>query len=355
MDFAPGRSAADPALETLLLPFADGQLAWPEQGCVLFLQARTGAMLPAHARQWTCEQGFRPLADRLRNAGMTVVPEAEGGARYPMVLMLLPRQREQARALLARALDLAGPEGLVLASAANDEGARSAEADLRRLAGPVPSLSKNHCRVFWSPPGPRQLNASLQAEWRGADAPRAVVGGRFVSRPGVFAWDRIDTASAMLAECLPAELSGRGADLGAGYGFLSVCLLEHCPGIRSLDLFEADSRALALARVNVGAAARRIAPVALSFHWHDVAAGIPGGYDFIVSNPPFHQGKAGQPELGRSFIAAAAAALAPEGCLWLVANRHLPYEAELASRFIQVRTVRDEQGFKVIQASGARK
>lgn len=355
MDFAPGQSAADPALETLLLPFADRQLAWPEEGRVLFLQARTGAMLPAQARQWTCEQSFRPLADRLRDAGMTVAPEAEEGARYPMVLMLLPRQREQTRALLARALDLAGPEGLVLASAANDEGARSAEADLRRLAGSVRSLSKNHCRVFWSPPGPRQLNPSLLAEWRGADAPRAVVGGRFLSRPGVFAWDRIDTASAMLAECLPGELSGRGADLGAGYGFLSVRLLEHCPGIRSLDLFEADSRALALARVNVEAAAGRIAPVALGFHWHDVAAGIPGSYDFIVSNPPFHQGKAGQPDLGRAFIAAAAAALAPAGCLWLVANRHLPYEAELASRFASVRTVRDEQGFKVIRASGARK
>ena len=337
-----------------MLPFANGELAWPASGRVLFLNARPGASLPAQAGRWSCEQDFRPLADRLSSASMSV-EAARVDERHPLVLMLPSRQREQSRALLARAFDRAGAEGVVLASAANDEGARSAEADMRRLAGPLRSMAKNHCRVFWSLPGHRQLDGSLLEQWRAADAPRAVVDGRFVSRPGVFAWDRIDSASAMLADCLPRELSGRGADLGAGIGFLSLRLLEHCPGIRHLDLFEADARALALARVNVEAAVRPNVPVLLGFHWHDVATGIPGSYDFIVSNPPFHQGKAGQPQLGRAFIAAAADALAPEGSLWLVANRHLPYEAELASRFTRVRTVRDEQGFKVIQASGARK
>lgn len=337
-----------------MLPFADRQLDWPADGRVLFLRARPGAALPADARQWRCEQDFRPLADSLRRAGMQVM-DAGGDASHLMVLMLLPRQREQARALLARAIDLAGAEGVVVASASNDEGARSAESDLRKLAGPVRTMSKNHCRVFWSLPGQRQVNAALLEQWRTLDAPRPVVDGRFLSRPGLFAWDRIDIASALLAECLPAGLAGRGADLGAGFGFLSVHLLEHCPGIGSLDVFEADARALALARTNVEAVAARRPPVRLSFHWHDVAAGVPGNYDFIVSNPPFHQGKAEQPDLGRAFIAAAAATLTAAGSLWLVANRHLPYEAELASRFGRVRTVRDEQGFKVIEASGAGK
>jgi 16S rRNA (guanine1207-N2)-methyltransferase len=354
LDVASGRSIADPALETLMLPFSDGQLSWPAGGRVMFLNGRAGSALPAHARHWVCQQDFRPDADRLRAAGMRVV-QAVDAAPHPMVLVLPPRQRAQSRALLARALELAGSDGVVLASAANDEGARSAEADLRQLAGPLCSMVKNHCRVFWSLPGQRQVDAILQQSWQDADAPRAIAGGRLLSRPGVFAWDRIDSASAMLADCLPAGLSGRGADFGAGVGYLSRRLLEHCPGITSLDLFEADWRALALARENVVAPAARQHSLALGFHWHDVASGVPGTFDFVVSNPPFHQGKAGQPELGRAFIAAAAAALQPTGCLWLVANRHLPYEAELARRFTRVRTVRDEHGFKVIEAGGARK
>ena len=90
----------------------------------------------------------------------------------------------------------------------------------------------------------------------------------------------------------------------------------------------------------------------LAFHWHDVTAGLPARYDVIVANPPFHaQGRADRPDIGRAFIAAAADALDPCGRLWLVANRHLPYEAVLDARFAEVRTVAQAQGFKVIAAT----
>ncbi|MCB7212868.1 methyltransferase, partial [Lactiplantibacillus plantarum] len=71
-----------------------------------------------------------------------------------------------------------------------------------------------------------QHDADLAKRWSALDAVRPIMGGRFLSRPGVFAWDRIDPASALLAEHLPADLAGRAADLGAGYGYLSRELLE---------------------------------------------------------------------------------------------------------------------------------
>jgi 16S rRNA (guanine1207-N2)-methyltransferase len=190
--------------------------------------------------------------------------------------------------------------------------------------------------------------------WRTLDAPRAIAepcvpGGSFLSRPGVFAWDRIDAASALLAEHLPGDLRGEVADLGAGWGYLGLQLLARCPGVAALDLYEADARALELARANLQATAVR-GP--LAFHWHDGAAGLPRRYDAIVSNPPFHaQGRDERPELGRAFIAAAAAALQPGGRLYLVANRHLPYEAVLDASFGSVRTLAQRDGFKVIEAT----
>ena len=78
---------------------------------------------------------------------------------------------------------------------------------------------------------------------------------------------------------------------------------------------------------------------------------MPEQYDFIVSNPPFHaQSRADRPDIGRRFIAAAAEALKPGGRLWLVANRHLPYEAVLDARFGKARIVTQRDGFKVIEA-----
>ena len=55
-------------------------------------------------------------------------------------------------------------------------------------------------------------------------------------------------------------------------------------------------------------------------------------------------------DIGRAFIAAAAAALVPGGRLWLVANRNLPYELELDANFGSVRIVTQQQGFKIVEA-----
>jgi 16S rRNA (guanine1207-N2)-methyltransferase len=348
-------AAEDPALEALLLPFTQGALHWPARGGALFLHARDG--WPLHRQAWPglhCETAFKPDFDALQRSGLEVVAwdAAEvQGTRYPLVLLLPPRQREQARALFAHAIARLAPGGIVVACMANAEGARSGQADLARLAGPLQSLSKRHCRTFWTAPleDPTSdpIDRALLAEWADADAPRPIADGRFRSRPGVFAWDRIDAASALLAAQLPRDLAGHGADLGAGYGYLAAEVLARCRAVTTLDLYDADARALALARENLASCASQ---PALAFHWHDVATGLPREFDFIVSNPPFHaQGRADRPDLGRAFITAAADALRPGGRLLLVANRHLPYESVLDAHFGSTRTLAQQAGFKVIE------
>jgi 16S rRNA (guanine1207-N2)-methyltransferase len=341
----------DAPLETLFIPFAQGLL--PRlQGPVLFLRARDGWPLREHADAagLLCEQSFRPFAQALQHSGWTVREEAEIEAdpmRYAVVLVLPPRQRDEARALFARAVALATAGGIVVACQANNEGARSGEADLQQLTGLGGKLTKNHCRVYWTTPLHGNHDAALQARWAALDAPRPILDGRFVSRPGIFAWDRIDPASALLAEQLPAGLSGRGADLGAGYGYLSAELLRRCAKVAALDLYEAEARALALARCNLQSASATV-----NYHWHDVTAGLQGArYDFIVSNPPFHTpSRADRPDIGQRFIAVAAQALRPGGTLFVVANRHLPYEQVLGESYGQVRVAAERDGFKAIVA-----
>lgn len=346
---------ADPALDALLLPFANGLLPMPAAGDALFLGAREGAGLQAwRGLGVRCVQGFKPLFDALQRGGFDVQPQLPDGQQAGCVLLLPPRQRDAARAVLARAIDACAPGGVVVVAAPNKEGARSLESDARRLlagsgegqGGLAGVLSKFHCRVFWLHPRPASLDAALLAQWRQLDTPRALAAG-WTSAPGVFAWDRIDAASALLAAHLPADLQGEVADLGAGWGFLSRELLARCqPGLRGLHLFEADRLALDCARINLADA-----PLPVAFHWHDVAAGVPGQYDAVVCNPPFHaHDRLDRPDLGQCFIRAAAAALKPGGRLWLVANRHLPYEATLADGFASVQVHAQRDGFKVIEA-----
>ena len=349
----------DRPLETLFLPLSEGHLAWPASGA-LFLRARAGA--PLQARAWpssgpglVCHQTFAPDAAALERLQLRVLTDDLDTLtqRFPLILILPPRQRDEARALLARALQLTERGGRIVACMSNDEGARSGEADLERIVGPLTTLTKNKCRVFWSAPLDGPHDAALAEEWLRLDAVRPIDGGRFVSRPGVFAWDRIDVASQLLAEHLPPDLAGRAADLGAGFGYLSVELLQRCARIAALDVYEAERRALDLARRNLAALESR---AAIRYCWHDVTAGLTDSYDVIVCNPPFHtHARADRPDIGRRFIAVAAQSLRPGGRLWLVANRHLPYEQALGAGFERVRIVTQQHGFKIVEALKAKR
>ena len=94
----------DAALDALLLPFAQ-RLLKAEPGA-LFLRAREGAAVHALGLRGklTCVQPFKPWAEALQRAGFDVASEPPAGT-FPQAWLLPPRQREEARALIAAAFD----------------------------------------------------------------------------------------------------------------------------------------------------------------------------------------------------------------------------------------------------------
>ncbi len=351
-----GVRADDAALDALFSAFDVGEVSLPSNGDVLFLRARPGPWMHRDGvGEWTCVQSFKPHADGLLRHAGTVEQEVPEERRFAMVLVLPPRQRDEARALLSKALDCAREGGTVVVSMANNEGARSGQDDLERLAGSVQVMSKHKSRVFWTTPD-SQIDRELQTRWKALDVVQPNDEG-WLSRPGLFAWNRVDPASALLASNLPETLHGKVADLGAGFGYLSAQALQRNAAITHLDLYEAEARALEPARRNLRAIAdthdRR--NLVVDVIWHDVSQGLPNRYNAVISNPPFHQGRADLPGLGQRFIAVAADALENDGELWLVANRHLPYEATLNDRFARVESIAQESGFKVFHAKEPRR
>ncbi len=329
--------------------------ALPDAPRIDVLRALPGvAKLTPAGSQWRGEQGFQPLHATLRAEGFALsepVDDGAGDAGTPApdaVVVLMPRSRDEGRALLARAVRDVAVGGRVAGAALNDEGARSFEKDLAALLPLAGQISKAHGRAFWTVPRPAALEPEAQAlldRWLAADAPRRDASSGLWQRPGVFNEGRLDAGSALLIDHLPATLHGAIADLGAGTGLLSMAMIERCPDVRSVDLFEAEARALGLARRNLDGAR-----VPVRFHWHDVATGVPGRFDAVVCNPPFHVGSRGVPALGRAFIAAAARALKRDGQMLLVANRHLPYEDALREVFGRGELLVEQGGFKVYRA-----
>lgn len=333
----------DPVLNTLVMALQDGYVTVAPNAATLFLRARYGIAINDLNRESTvCEQGFKPAHDDLVSAGFKVVAEnSEIG--FDLTLALPPRQREEGRALLARAVASTRDGGTVLVCVSNLEGAKTVENDLKSLLGEVNALSKNKCRAFWGTVEAAKLNRSLLESWLTLDAARPCDTG-FISRPGLFSWDRIDKGSKILNDHLP-ELNGIGADLGCGYGYLMREALTKNKGITRLDGYEAESRAVTVAIENLKPMGERAKVI-----WADATRDDLATYDFVIANPPFHTDRADRNDLGQAFIASAAKQLRKNGTFYMVANRHLPYEATLKSAFKNVTHLFEGDGFKVYRA-----
>ncbi len=173
----------------------------------------------------------------------------------------------------------------------------------------------------------------------------------FHTAPGAFSADGPDPGSRLLAAHLPTDMRGRVCDLGAGWGYLAAVALEN-PRIDELHLIEANHAALDCARRNINDPRAR-------FHWADAAAfaaALPADqrFNWVISNPPFHSGRAADPQIGIAFIRSAARMLIASGTCLIVANRHLPYEHAMSEHFAAVTTIADAAGYKVFRASGPR-
>lgn len=272
------------------------------------------------------------IATRSWQAAGYHVTRAPSGA-FAAALVILPRARDAQKALLAEAAAVAP---FVIVDGQKHDGVETILKAVKTRTPIAGTLSKAHGKLFW-------IDGARFTDWTAE--PRDV--GGFVTRPGVFSADGPDKGSLALAEVLP-PLKGSVADLGAGWGFLARHILD-CEAVTDLHLVETDAVALDCARENVTDPRAR-------FHWADATRWHPPALlDAVVSNPPFHRDRAGDPGLGRAFITAAAAMLAPSGSFWMVANRHLPYEAGLAAAFSTVEEIGGTPGFKVFHASRPRR
>lgn len=254
--------------------------------------------------------------------------------------LLAPPGAVERRYVLAQALRALAPGGRLEALAPKDKGGSRLKRELEAFGCTVAETARRHHRIC-AAQRPQTLLGLEAAIAEGA--PRLHPGLGLWTQPGVFSWDRLDPGTALLVQHLPA-LAGRGADLGAGLGVLAHAVLAS-PKVSALALVELDGRAVEAARRNVDDPRATVI-------WADARSlgDRLADLDFVVMNPPFHDGGREDRALGQAFIAEAARVLRKGGTCWLVANRHLPYEAALQAQFARVRPVAEAGGFKVFEA-----
>lgn len=314
------------------LALESGALKVTPEDRVLILRPVVGDDLSAlRPDQVVVRTGFRPDHDHFAARGFAV----EGEGPFAAAVVCIPRARAAALAMIAQAV-AALPEGApILLDGQKTDGIESIIKACRQAGlqmGEV--LSKAHGKAV------ALRAAPVPADWPAQMRP---VDGGFQTNPFCFSADGPDRGSALLVSALPDKLGPKVVDLGAGWGYLSRAILER-DSVKRLDVVEAEAEALACAQANIDDPRAR-------FHWADALTFRPENLaETVVMNPPFHVGRTADPALGAAFIAAAKRMMAPDGVLWMVANRHLPYDEALTAAFLEVETVTSDAGFRVIRA-----
>lgn len=331
----------DEIWQTLFLPLEQGVVPPPALAAkALVFGAGRGFRLPAELRSDAVDfvQPFRPDFRALQEAGLSAFPTPPPG-KYASVWLRAGRHRARNEMWIDQAFARLETGGWLVVAGDLKQGADSLA---KRLKGSFPDgerRSKHHGVVFFvMVPDPSGQETALSNAVHQADG--------WTTAPGAFSAGHVDPASRLLVEHLPADLSGRIADFGAGWGYLSGAIAHRFPGICHIDLYEADYLALQAAKQNM---AERLKETEAGFFWTDLAAEtVDRRYDAIVMNPPFHEGRAADPALGQALIEAAAKALKGGGRLFLVANRGLPYEAILARRFVRSGELGRDANYKIL-------
>ncbi|NOX73464.1 MAG: class I SAM-dependent methyltransferase [Alphaproteobacteria bacterium] len=318
-------------------------LKLPEDGQIAVFRADAGVDYTALPVERTLMVNSDHVQfDRLNALGFRVAELAEGD--YAAALVQITRSKAETLALIANALEVTAVGGVVIVDGAKTSGIESVlkQCKARLPIGGV--VAKSHGKLFWMI-RPQVLPEDV-VNLQNALALTTNKDG-FLTAAGMFSPAHVDHGSALLAAHFDGRIKGRVADLGAGWGWLAVQALS-AGDIGAIDLFEAEKTAL-------NAAAANISDPRAHIHWQDVRSlksATP--YDHVICNPPFHQGRAAEPAIGVDFIRKAAEILKPNGMLWLVANRQLPYEAALDQNFSHWKYLEKTSAFKAILASKPR-
>jgi len=328
--------------ETLMFPYRKGLLEVPAAASrPLFLNAED----PEIVKDLSSPMLIQPCFDKARRlieAGYKVAQEPEG--KFDTIWILPSKDMEETQYLLSLALRAAAQGAVVVAAAANDAGGKRLEALFEELGLAPHAESKNKGRVVFATVD-GEYNRDQAKTWFSQGREQPILNSLLVSRPGLYGWDKVDIGSALLARHLPPDLSGSVADFGCGWGYLSLQALARSKNILRLTLIDVDSRAVDIAARNVQSQHPDLSVEAV---WTDLTHPHVklGPFDTILLNPPFHAGTHADPAIGQSIIMTAAQSLKADGRLYLVANRHLPYEKTLTGLFKQIDVIADEGGFK---------
>jgi 16S rRNA (guanine1207-N2)-methyltransferase len=273
-------------------------------------------------------------------------PDADN-APYDWIIISLPRQKALLQMLLECAAAMLADDGTLWLAGENKAGIKSSGKWLKEYFSSVKKIDNaRHCTLYEAakPLKHREFSSSLYRNVWELDEPGCQL--QIVSYPGVFAHGRLDPGTRLLLQSLPdLPIGNQVLDFGCGAGVIGACIKRL---YSSAQVSFLDTNALALKSCEETLAANELHGTVLASSGLDE---LSGQFDWVVSNPPIHNGLKTDNRLSMQLLEPLLQHLRPGAQFLLVANRHLPYENWLSERFTNVKEFKTNDNFKVLLAS----
>ncbi len=263
---------------------------------------------------------------------------------FDAIFLRVAKEKSIVHYLINRAADLLKVQGVLTLIGEKNEGTKTYIDKAKKFFGSSASAKKNNIIYtgeirFYKKgiPLPDKSYTQLQT-----------ISGDFLSKPGVFGWNKIDQGSAFLIHHLPAILAEQAPkgnqllDLGCGYGYLSVMASK----MGDFDVTATDNNAVALHCSIQNFTDKGINGKVVASH---CANTIEQSFDIVVCNPPFHTGFTTDVDLTPLFLQQAKKHLKPQGYAVFVVNSFIPLEIKAKDVFHSIEIVAKDKHFKVIK------
>lgn len=278
------------------------------------------------------------------------IPAAQHG-QFTTAIIDLPKGRRLARRWLVQAWQALQASGWLYLAGANEEGIQTVIRDAQDLFGPgailgyrkgnrIARFEKRDAGKTW-PEWARQPGIAPQT-WHEFDVTWAGLSLHLRSLPGIFSFDRLDAGTRFLLESIKIPAGARLLDAGCGYGMIG--LAAGLSEAAEIDLVDVNLLAMAAARQNFAQfdfTQARILP-------GDALQAVQDRqYSLILTNPPFHAGKAVDYQMAEAFIRQSWQQLEPGGQFALVANQFIRYDRLMKPLFGRIEVAAQNRGYKV--------
>ncbi|MBC8951519.1 16S rRNA (guanine(1207)-N(2))-methyltransferase RsmC [Xenorhabdus sp. PB62.4] len=296
------------------------------------------ASVRVHTNQYHHWQSLiRQLGD---NAYFGLVADSTFIKECDTLIYYWPKSKHEARFQLRNLFSVLSPNTDIFIVGENRSGVRSVDKLMEGIAPFHKIDTARRCSLFYG-----QLKNQVQFDqnnwWNSYQVGDVIVN----TLPGVFSQDDLDVGSRLLLSTFDAPISGSLLDMACGSGVLATVLGKKNP---DLALTLSDVNAAAITSSKATLKANKLEGNVVT---SNVYSAIEEKFDWIISNPPFHDGLKTNLAAADDMIRMAPNYLKPGGKLRIVANAFLPYPALLDSAFGKHEVLAQTGKFKVYQAT----